>query len=265
MGETFEDRDLSGSVFRNTRLAHSIFDAVDLGEVTLHNVNLGFARFDDVNLGGAVIRNANLGGLKIEDAFIGGMTVFGFHVDELIEAELDRCDPERARLRMADLYSPECVRQVLHRLDEVRAGFTTFLRSLDGAVLTAQPEPGEWSALECLRHMLFAEDLYLNRWLLHNDRPWQPAGLLPAFLAGQDGYSEVGSQPVASLEDVLAAWEVLHRETWQYVETVTPDELRRVTRDVDFGQGDVAYVLQGLAQHDLLHIRQAEAAVARVR
>ena len=265
MGEIFEGQDLSGANFHNTSLAHAVFNEANLGEVTFHNVNLGKAVFDDVSLEGAVIRNANLGGLAIEDAYIKGMTVFGFPVDELIAAELERRDPERARLRMADRYDPECVRQVFQRLDEVRVEFAAFLRSLDPSVLAAQPKPGEWSALECLRHLLFAEDLYVNRWLLHNDQPWQPAGLLPAFLAGQVGYAEVGSQPAASLEDVLAAWEALHRETWHYVETVTPAELHRVTRDVDFGQGDVANVLQGLAQHDLLHIRQAEAAVERAR
>jgi len=63
----------------------------------------------------------------------------------------------------------------------VRAGFTAFLRLQEAGVLTVQPVPGEWSALECLRHMLFAEDLYLNRWLLRNDRPWLEQGRLPAF------------------------------------------------------------------------------------
>jgi len=265
MGENFDGRDLTGSVFRNTILTHAMFDGINLGEVTFHNVNLGKARFDDVNLGEAVIRNANLGKLSIEDSNIGWMTIFGYSVDEFIEAELDRRDPERARLRMTDLYDPECVRQVFYHLDEVRSGYKAFLRSLDRIVLEAQPEPGEWSALECLRHMLFAEDLYLNRWLLRNERPWLPEGLLPAFLSGQAGYMEVGSRPTADLEMVLAAWEELHQGTWQFVMRVTPDELHRSTRDIDFGQSDVAHVLQGLSQHDLLHIRQAEAAVARVR
>ena len=255
MAELFERRDLSGAVFRS----------VNLGQATFSDVNLSQAAFDDVNLRSARIRNANLGGLTIDDAYIGGMTVFGFRVDQLIEAELDRRDPERLRLRMADPYDPACVRAVLQRLDEVRAGFAAWLRSTDPALLTARPAPDQWSALECLRHLVFAQDLYLNRWLLRNKRPWCKFGLLPAFLEHNAGYSDVGSEPTEDLATILAAWEELHALTWQYVAGLTPEELRRSTKEIDFGQGDVAHILKGLAEHDLVHIRQAEAAVAQVR
>jgi uncharacterized protein YjbI with pentapeptide repeats len=103
MSRTFENQDLTGAVFRQ--------------------VNLQGAKFDDVNLQGAAIRNANLSNLAIEDAFVRGMTVFGFDVGALIEAELDRRDPERLRLRMVDRHDPESVRAVMARLDNVRAAF----------------------------------------------------------------------------------------------------------------------------------------------
>ena len=205
MKENFEGRDLTGSVFHNTILASAVFEEVNLGEATFHNVNLAKAMFNDVNLGGATIRNANLGNLKIEDAYIGGLTVFGFDVNQLIEAECDRRDPERVRLRMADVYDLDCIREVLTRLDVVRASFTSFLRSLESGLLFTRPAAEEWSVMECLRHMLFAEDLYFNRWLLRNDQPWLSQGLLPAFLAGQPVYTRVGSQPLADLEVVLKA------------------------------------------------------------
>ncbi len=252
MEKKFEDCDLSGSVFCKANLGGAAFS----------NVNLGKAAFDDVNLAEAVIHNANLCNLRIEDAFIGGMTVDGLRIDHLIEAERDRRDSERVRLRMSDPYDPECVRVVLKHLDELRAEFVAFLRSLDPALLMTRPAPEQWSAIECLRHLVFAEDLYLNRWLLQNERPWVLEGLLPAFLAGNASYIEVGSRPPSDLESVLAAWEELHRQTWQLVDQVTPEDLRRDTSQVDFGQGDAGKVLQGLAQHDLAHIRQAEAAVA---
>lgn len=252
MEKIFEDCDFSGSVFRKANLQ----------AVTFNNVNLGKAAFDDVNLGEAIIHNANLCNLKIEDAFIGGMTVDGMRIDQLIEAERDRRDPERVRLRMNDPYDPECVRGVLKHLDELRVEFMAFLCSLDQTKLVTRPAPEEWSALECVRHLVFAEDLYLNRWLLQNERPWVHEGLLPGFLAGQANYKEVGSQPPSDLASVLAAWDDLHRQTWQLVDRVTPEDLHRDTSQVDFGQGDAGKVLQGLAQHDLVHIRQAEAAVA---
>jgi hypothetical protein len=119
MGETFERRDLSGAVFR---------------DVDLHK-----ALFEDVNLGEATIRNAYLKDLSIEDAYIGGLTINGIRVDELIEAELDRRDPERVRLRMSDSHNPEEVRAVVERLDEVRARFSEALRAADTDSLITRP------------------------------------------------------------------------------------------------------------------------------
>jgi uncharacterized protein YjbI with pentapeptide repeats len=241
-----------------------IFDNRDMSETVFRNVNLHRAVFDDVNLGEARIHNANLGGLTIDDANIRGLTIFGFRVDELIEAELDRRDPERLRLRMVNLYDPECVRTVLAHLDEVRAGFVAWLRATDHSLLTVRLTPDQWSVIELLRHLLFAEDLYTNRWLLHNDEPWSKLGLLPAFLADRPEFADVGSQPIEDLEAILSAWVAVHNRLMGFVASVTVEELRRDTGQMDFGQGTVGGVLQGLAQHDLAHIRQAEAVIQRL-
>ncbi len=241
MGETFERRDLSGAVFR---------------DVDLHK-----ALFEDVNLGEATIRNAYLKDLSIEDAYIGGLTINGIRVDELIEAELDRRDPERVRLRMSDSHDPEEVRAVVERLDEVRARFSEALRAADTDSLITRPSTGKWSALEHVRHLVFAEDLYLNRWILRNDEPWVRLGLLPAFLAGDPNYADVGSQPTDDLEAVLAAWEDINACVRMFLADLTAEDLRRDTSDIDFGQGTVGGVLQGMAQHDLHHIRRAEALI----
>jgi hypothetical protein len=236
------------------------FENSNMAGVVFHNVNLAGAEFNDVNLAGARIHNANLSNLSIEDAFIKGFTVFGFSIDQLIEAELDRRDPERARLRMADCCDPECVRAVLQHLGEVRAEFAAFLRATEPGRLTTQPAPDQWSAVENLRHLIFAEDMYLNRWLLKNNEPWCEQGILPAFLAGDSRYAGVGSRPCDDIETLLAAWDAIHTRMMAFVATVTTEELQRDTSSVDFGQGIVGKVLQTLAQHDLGHIRQAEAA-----
>jgi len=70
------------------------------------------------------------------------MTISGVRVDLLAEPELDRRDPERARLRMADSFAPECVRSVIRRLGEVRSGFSGPLRSAPLESLTPRPAPG---------------------------------------------------------------------------------------------------------------------------
>ena len=241
MGEAFEHRDLSGAVFRD--------------------VNLCRALFEDVNLGEATIRNANLGDVTIVDANIKGLTILGIRVDQLVEAELDRRDPERVRLRMTDPHDLEDVRAVMKRLDGVRGHFSEALRAADAGFLITRPSTDKWSALEHVRHLIFAEDLYLNRWILRNDVPWNGLGLLPAFLAGDPNYADVGSQPADDLEAVLAAWEDINARVRAFLTGLTPDELRRDTSAIDFGQGTVGGVLQGMARHDLHHIRRATALI----
>jgi hypothetical protein len=238
------------------------FENLNMAGTVFHNINLAHATFDDVNMEAVQIHNANLKDMVIDDANISGLTIFGVRVDELLEAEFDRRDPERARLRIHDILNPEEVRCVLAHLDEVRAGFYAQLRATPPDVLIAHPGPDRWSALEHVRHLVFAEDMYLNHWLLRNDHPWYKLGFLPPFLEGNPAFVEVGSEPTDDLEIVLAAWDTIHAGMQVFVAEITPDILKRDTSDVDFGQRCIGRVLQGMAQHDLIHIRMAEAAIS---
>jgi hypothetical protein len=240
------------------------FERCDMAGTAFEDVNLAGATFTNVNMVGVTIQNANLQGMHIEDANIAGLTIFGFRIDGLINAELDRRDPERVRLRMRDLYDPANVREVMARLEALRDAFRARLRATPAALLSAQPGPGEWSALESVRHLLFSEDLYLNRFILQNDEPWNPYGLLSDFLRGWPGYEQVGMAPSDDLETILAAWDRVHAGTRIVVEQLTPERLRAPARNLEGGTQTVAQVLQLLASHDLDHIRQAEAAIAKV-
>jgi hypothetical protein len=71
----------------------------------------------------------------------------------------------------------------------------------------------------------------------------------------------VGSQPSENIRLVLDAWEGLHTCMRAYVASVTADQLRGPLHDLAYGEGTVGIVLKGMAQHDLVHIRQAEAAL----
>ena len=253
MAERHENKSMTGAIFRG----------VDLGEAIFDDANLYKASFKNVNLGDATIRDANLSGLTIESAAINGLTIFGIRVDELIEAELDRRDPERARLRMCDTFDPVEVKRVMERLDVVRAEFYARLRSTPAEQLNHHTGPDTWSALEHARHLLFAEDLYLNRWILRNDLPWSSLGHLPPFLEDNPAFAQVGTDPTQDLDVVLAAWDQIHTGMLDFVTQLSPDILHRDTSDVDYGQGTIGGVLQGMAQHELTHIRMAEAALRR--
>jgi hypothetical protein len=163
---------------------------------------------------------------------------------------------------MADPHDPEEVRAVMARLDELRGRFCEALRAAEVASLVARPSADKWSALEHVRHLVFAEDLYLNRWILRNDQPWNTLGLLPAFLARNPNYADVGSQLTEELGAILAAWESINAEVRAFVAHATAPDLCRDTSDIDFGQGTVGGVLHGMARHDLHHIRAAEALIA---
>ncbi len=240
------------------------FENQDLAAATFHNVNLHRATFTDVNLGGATIRDANLKDMTIREANIDGLTIFDLRIDHLIEAELDRRDPERLRLRMVDVYNPDNVRQIMSRLDDLRATFYAQLRAIDHATLIKRPQEDEWSILEIVRHLLFVEDMYITWWTLQSETPLNDLGLRPTFLDNHPRFTNVGSQPSQDLETVLTAWTNIHQQTQTFLATITPNQLQRDTSDVDFGYGTVGNILQGLANHDLHHIREAERLIERL-
>jgi uncharacterized damage-inducible protein DinB len=217
--------------------------------------DMGGTIFEDVNLRGARFRDVNLADVVIEDAYIKGMTVFGLRVDELIEAEMDRREPERARLRISDPADPACARAVLARQEYLRGEFVARLRAASLQALTARPCEGEWSALETARHMLYVEDLYLNRHLLANDAPRNRYGLPPSF-------AHLAAEPCDNLEAVLAAWVEVHAGMCAFVAALTPETLRSEVRNPEGRLVPVSAILQLLAWHDLAHIRQAERALA---
>lgn len=92
-------------------------------------------------------------------------------------------------------------------LDRVRADLYALLRSKDATVLTSRPPSGEWSIIENVRHLLFAEQLHLGKFL-PDGFEWSRAGL-----SGRTGsaYADVGTEPSDDLEEVLTAWDTVRR------------------------------------------------------
>ena len=99
--EKFSDADLSGSQFEHVRLKDSRFDQVDLTGATFRSVGVLDAEFV-----GTAFHRVRMRGVELCDVEISGeilrLTVNGVDVGPLVEAELDRRDPERAKLRPTD-------------------------------------------------------------------------------------------------------------------------------------------------------------------
>jgi hypothetical protein len=252
MPERFEDANLADASFRNVNLAGAAFD----------DANLAGASFDNVNLQGGVLRNVNLAGVRIEQASLAGLTIHGFRIDQLIDEELDRRDPQRRCLRMNDPLEPAETMRVLQQLDQLRADFLALLREEPGEHLTLRPGPNRWSAIEHLRHLVFAEELYVHRWILADDEPFSPIGLLPAHMLGWPDFEVVGTEPTQDLERIVSAWYRVHARLRSVLAEMSDDLLARPAAHATAGDRTVGDAVQTLALHDWHHIRRAQQALA---
>ena len=91
-------------------------------------------------------------------------------------------------------------------LDYARAGLYELLRSKDLEALAKRPASDEWSIIENGRHLLWAEQPHLGKFL-PDGFEWSRVGL-----SGRTGraYAEVGKEPTDDLEEVLQAWNAVH-------------------------------------------------------
>lgn len=174
----------------------------------------------------------------------------------------DDPDPRQAQLQIGNVYDVTEVRRAVRELEDVREDVIKRLHDVPCRLLAATADGWDWSAVQHLRHLVFAEELYTNRWILQNDEPFSGLGLLPDWLEGKPGYEAVGTEPTQDLEAVVSAWQKVHARTQHVLATLTEQMLRTSTKGRDFGQGDVGRVFRTLTSHDLHHIRAAEGVLA---
>jgi hypothetical protein len=158
--------------FIHADLRGSRFDRVDLSGAQLRAVDLSGARFRGVDLSGAVMR-----GVELVDADIHGeivdLTINGVDIGPLVEAELDRRYPDRAKMRPAD---PAGFGQAWDILERLWDQTVDRARRLPPELLH-QSVDGEWSFIETLRHLVFATDAWIRRAILGDRSPWDPLDL----------------------------------------------------------------------------------------
>ena len=87
----FVDADLRGARFERTDLSGALLKAVDLGGARLHGVNLT----------GAVMRGVELVNVEIYGE-IENVSINGVDIWPLVDAELNRRYPDRAKMRPVD-------------------------------------------------------------------------------------------------------------------------------------------------------------------
>lgn len=166
--------------------------------VEFKNEDLSGSRFRNVDLTDAKIRGALLVNLDI-DGYIENLRINEVDVGPLIEAELNRRYPERAKLRPSDA-------------DGFREAWAVIERSWPPTIERARrlaPEllhervDGEWSFIETLRHLVFATDAWVKRAVLGEASPYDPLGLPHDEMGDVPGVpGDLGARP--TLDDVLA-------------------------------------------------------------
>ena len=213
--------------FTGEDLSGSRFERVDLTGAELSYVDLSRARFRDVDLTGVVMRGVELVDVQV-DGEIHHLVVNGVDVAPLVEAELDRRDPDRARMRPT---TPDGFREAWDIVERLWDGTVARARGLAPGLLHESVD-GEWSFIETLRHLAFATDAWVRRAVLGDPSPWDPLDL------PWDGMPDTPGIPRdrevrPSLDEVLA----LRRDRMATVRTVvgglTDASLEEHTEPVD--------------------------------
>src|SRR5215475_2955108 len=158
--------------FSRADLRGSRFDRVDLSGAQLRAVDLRGAQFRGVELSGAMMRGVMLVGVDIHGE-IEDLTINGVDIGPLIDAELNRRYPDRAKMRPAD---PAGFREAWNVLERLWDQTVARARRLPPELLHESVD-GEWSFIETLRHLAFATDSWIRRAILGDPSPWDPLDL----------------------------------------------------------------------------------------
>ena len=131
--------------------------------------------------------------------------------------------------------------------------WTALCAALPEDLLRRAPAPGEWSAVECLIHLLDAEkSVFPVR--------------VKAFLAGADfpGFNpdaEGSKNPDESPADLAVEFAHHRAKTLQALCELTAADLPRTARHGELGMVTLEQMLNEWAAHDLMHTVQAERAL----
>lgn len=173
----FRDEDFSGALVRKVD-----FSRADFRAVTFHGTRMRGVELVDVSISGE-IRN---------------VVINGVDVAPLIDAELNRRMPQRAKM------SPDTAdgfREAWEILENLWTGTVARAGKLPEAKLHESVD-GEWSFIQTLRHLGFATACWVERMILGDPAPWHPLDLPWDEARGWEGFSwDRDARP--SLDEVL--------------------------------------------------------------
>ncbi len=144
---------------------------------------------------------------------------------------------------------PDILSQARAVLSANAARWLKLTENLPADLLARPPLPGEWSAVECLQH------------ILETERYVFPVRIR-AILAGQDfaafNPANDGIPAEQTPAQIAAEYTRLRAENLALLEQVTVDDLPRTARHSELGVVTMAELINEWAAHDLMHTVQAE-------
>ena len=133
------------------------------------------------------------------------------------------------------------------------ARWASLAQTVPADLLSLPPAPGEWSALECLQHLIDTEPVFQFR--------------IEAFLAGRDfpdfDPDSQGTKPDARLKpvDLAAEYARLRAAGLAALACLTLGDLDRQATHQELGRVTLSEMVHEWAAHDLMHTVQAERAL----
>lgn len=205
----FRDQDFTGARFERVRLRGATMRQID---------------FTGAQIRGALLHGTRMRGVELVNVDIYGellnVAVNGVDIAPLVEAELDRRMPDRAKMR------PDGA-------DGFREAWAILERLWDGTVARAKTLPeealhrgvdDEWSFIQTLRHLNFASNAWVGRMILGNLAPWHPLDLPWDEAEGWDGIPwDREARP--SLDEVLAVRRARQAMVRRVIEALTDEQL----------------------------------------
>lgn len=194
----FREQDLTGARFERVNLRGATFARVHLDDASMRDVD-----FTGVQIRGSMFTGSRMRGVEMDNVEISGalqnVVVNGVDIAPLVDAELNRRMPERAKMRPDDAGGFREAWAILERLWE---GTVARARGFPEATLHRSVD-GEWSFIQTLRHLNFASAAWVGRMILGNPSPWHPLDLPWDEAPGWDGIPwDREARP--SLDEVLA-------------------------------------------------------------
>lgn len=188
----------------------------------IENEDWSGVRFRNINFAGAKIVEGYFDGADLS-GYIGDLKVNGIEVWPLIDAELTRRHPERAKLHPMDAAAcGETFAMVRKQLDATwdRA------RKLTEEQRNQQVDE-EWSVVETVRHLVMVVDGWLGKTIRGQDDPFYPIGLPASFMPRKPPGTSIDPDAKPTFEEALEVLCGRLDDLEAFIAAVTPQELAR--------------------------------------